>query len=55
MHERVLLSSDGLAARKAVGDDKSPARWMIIGLVDEVAPGTTAMEDALGAPARPSP
>jgi microcompartment protein CcmK/EutM len=35
LHERVLISSDGLAARKAVGDDKSPARWMIIGIVDE--------------------
>lgn len=48
MHERVLLSSDGLAARKAVGDDKSPARWMIVGLVDEVTPGTNALEDASG-------
>jgi microcompartment protein CcmK/EutM len=46
MHQRVLLSSDGLAARKAVGDDHSPARWMIIGIVDEVTPGTNALEDA---------
>ena len=52
MHERVLLSSDGLAARKAVGDDKSPARWMIVGLVDEVTPGTNALEDAVGATGR---
>jgi ethanolamine utilization protein EutN len=35
MHQRVIISSDGLAARKAVGDNKSPARWMIIGIVDE--------------------
>jgi len=35
MHQRVIISSDGLAARKAVGDDKSPVRWMIIGIVDE--------------------
>jgi ethanolamine utilization protein EutN len=35
LHQRVVISSDGLAARKAVGDDKSPARWMIIGIVDE--------------------
>jgi len=35
LHERVVISSDGLAARKAVGDDKSPARWMVIGIVDE--------------------
>ena len=52
MHERVLLSSDGLAARKAVGDDKSPARWMIVGLVDEVTPGANALEDAVGATGR---
>lgn len=39
MHQRVVISSDGLAARKAVGDDRSPARWMIVGIVDEKAPG----------------
>jgi microcompartment protein CcmK/EutM len=39
MHERVLISSDGLATRRAVGDPKSPARWMIIGIVDELEPG----------------
>jgi microcompartment protein CcmK/EutM len=38
MHERVLISSDGLAARKAVGDDKSPARWMVVGIVDQKEP-----------------
>lgn len=35
MHERVVISSDGAAARNAVGDQKSPVRWMIIGIVDE--------------------
>ena len=35
LHQRVIISSDGLAARKAVGDDRSPARWMITGIVDE--------------------
>ena len=35
LHERVVISSDGLAARKAVGDNKSPARWMVVGIVDE--------------------
>jgi ethanolamine utilization protein EutN len=35
-HQQVIISSDGAAARKAVGDDKSPARWMIVGIVDEV-------------------
>lgn len=39
MHQRVILSSDGAAARKAVGDDKSPVRWMIVGIVDEKEPG----------------
>ncbi len=35
MHERVIISSDGSAARAAVKDPKSPARWMIVGIVDE--------------------
>jgi ethanolamine utilization protein EutN len=36
LHERVILSSDGSAARAAVKDPKSPARWMVVGLVDEM-------------------
>ena len=39
MHQRVVISSDGAAARKAVGDDKSPVRWLVVGLVDEQEPG----------------
>ena len=39
MHQRVIISSDGSAARKAVGDDKSPARWLVLGIVDEKEPG----------------
>lgn len=39
MHQRVVISSDGSAARKAVGVDRSPARWMIIAVVDEKEPG----------------
>lgn len=35
MHERVIISSDGLAARKMMGDDHSPARWTVVGIVDE--------------------
>ncbi|HAM70364.1 MAG TPA: ethanolamine utilization protein EutN [Verrucomicrobiales bacterium] len=46
MHQRVVISSDGSAARLAVGDPKSPARWLIIGIVDEVSPGTTSLEDS---------
>ena len=39
MHQRVIISSDGSAARAAVGDPKSPARWIIVGIVDEIEPG----------------
>ena len=35
MHQQVVISSDGKAARKAVGVDRSPVRWLIIGIVDE--------------------
>ncbi|MGH7970465.1 MAG: EutN/CcmL family microcompartment protein [Limisphaerales bacterium] len=35
MHQRVIISSDGSAARKAVGDERSPVRWMVVGIVDE--------------------
>lgn len=41
MHQRVVISSDGAAARKAVKDEKSPVRWMIVGIVDEQE-GTSA-------------
>ena len=36
LHQRVVISSDGLATRKAVGDDRSPARWMITAIIDDV-------------------
>ena len=39
MHQQVIISSDGLAARKAVGNDKSPVRWMVTAIVDEKEPG----------------
>jgi microcompartment protein CcmK/EutM len=39
MHQRVIISSDGAAARVAVKNPKSPARWMIVGIVDEKEPG----------------
>lgn len=38
MHQRVIISSDGAASRKTVGDEKSPVRWMIVGIVDEKEP-----------------
>ncbi len=46
LHQRVVISGDGAAARQVVGDERSPVRWMVIGVVDEVAPGTTEREDA---------
>ena len=39
LHQQVIISSDGAAARKAVGDEKSPARWTIVGVVDDPFPG----------------
>jgi microcompartment protein CcmK/EutM len=41
LHERVIVSTDGSAARLAVKDAKSPARMMIVGIVDEVTRGET--------------
>jgi len=37
LHERVIISSDGAATRLAVGNPKSPARWLVIGIADEEA------------------
>jgi microcompartment protein CcmK/EutM len=34
MHQKVLISSDGSEARKLLGDERSPARWSVIGIVD---------------------
>lgn len=39
MHQRVVISSDGSATRQAVGDPKSPARWLVVGIVDEPESG----------------
>jgi microcompartment protein CcmK/EutM len=35
LDQRVIVSSDGAAARSAVADSKSPVRMMIVGIVDE--------------------
>jgi len=35
LHQRVIVSSDDLAARQAVRDPKSPVRMTIIAIVDE--------------------
>ena len=30
----VVLNSDGKGARELIGDEKSPVRWFVIGIVD---------------------
>lgn len=37
MHQKVIVTSDGMASRGAVSDDKSPVRMMVSGIVDEPA------------------
>ncbi|TSA29957.1 MAG: ethanolamine utilization protein EutN [Verrucomicrobiaceae bacterium] len=32
--QKVLISSDGSEARKMVGDQLSPARWSVLGIID---------------------
>ena len=32
--QRVMISSDGSEARKMVGDQRSPARWSVMGIID---------------------
>ena len=38
----VIISSDGLATRRLVGNDRSPARWILIAIVDEIEHGVFA-------------
>lgn len=33
--ERVILNSDGRRAREVIGDEKSPVRWVVVG-VEEI-------------------
>ena len=39
LHQQVIIASEGLAARKAVGVNQSPVRWLVAGIVDESEPG----------------
>ncbi len=34
LHESVIVSTDGKAARRAINDNKSPVRHMVVGIVD---------------------
>ena len=36
LHQHVIVSTDGAAARVAVNDPKSPVRMTIIGIVDKI-------------------
>jgi ethanolamine utilization protein EutN len=33
--QKVVISSDGRGVRELIGDPKSPARWFVVGIVDE--------------------
>lgn len=33
--QTVLLNSDGKGARELIGNEKTPVRWYVIGIVDE--------------------
>jgi len=33
--DTVVIDTDGKGVRELVGNDKSPARWFVVGLVDE--------------------
>jgi ethanolamine utilization protein EutN len=33
--DKVMITSDGSYARDVCGDDHTPARWTVIGLIDE--------------------
>lgn len=35
--DMVIISNDGKGARELVGDEQSPARWTILGIVDDEA------------------
>ena len=32
---KVVISNDGKGAREMVGDDNSPVRWTVLGIVDD--------------------
>ena len=32
--QRVIISSDGSESRKMIGDQLSPARWNVVGIID---------------------
>jgi ethanolamine utilization protein EutN len=41
LHSRVLVCTDGVTAREVVRDPKSPARMVIVGVLDQKGEGGT--------------
>ena len=39
LHQKVIISSDGKESRKMVGDETSPVRWNVLGIVDPLPGG----------------
>ncbi|MDR2642460.1 MAG: hypothetical protein LBC74_06670 [Planctomycetaceae bacterium] len=35
--DNVIVTNDGAYASEVVGDRNSPARWCVIGIIDEIA------------------
>jgi ethanolamine utilization protein EutN len=33
--DQVLIDTDGKGVRELVGDEKSPARWFVVGIIDQ--------------------
>src|SRR5262245_20331613 len=48
LHQRVIISSDGAAARRMVGDESSPVRWIVVGLVDAAESETPTASRPVG-------
>ena len=42
LHQKVLICSDGSWARKYLEDERSPARWWVMGIVDPEPDATKA-------------
>lgn len=38
MHQQVIVSSDGKATRQCIGHEKSPLRYLVIGVADSDEP-----------------
>ncbi len=48
--DRVMITSDGSFARDLTGDPNTPARWTVIGLVDDAKRGQDSFSTATESP-----